>query len=73
MSNGKVSLAYGDDVAVAKRTMLAMLESDKRVLHTPDAPADPFVALSELADSAIVVVARSVDRSTAITGISFSI
>lgn len=43
----KVSLAYGDDVAVAKRTMLAMLESDKRVLHTPDAPADPFVALSE--------------------------
>ena len=44
----KVSLAYGDDVAVAKRTMLAMLESDKRVLHTPDAPADPFVALSEL-------------------------
>ena len=55
----KVSLAYGDDVAVAKRTMLAMLESDKRVLHTPDAPADPFVALSELADSAIVVVART--------------
>jgi len=52
----KVSLAYGDDVAVAKRTMLAMLESDKRVLHTP---ADPFVALSELADSAIVVVART--------------
>ena len=32
----KVSLAYGDDVAVAKRTMLAMLESDKRVLHTPN-------------------------------------
>ena len=55
----KVSLAYGDAVAVAKRTMLAMLESDKRVLHTPDAPADPFVALSELADSAIVVVART--------------
>ncbi len=55
----KISLAYGDDVAVAKRTMLAMLEADKRVLHTPDAPADPFVALSELADSAIVMVART--------------
>ena len=39
--------------------MLARLESDIRVLHTPDAPADPFVALSELADSAIVVVART--------------
>ncbi|WP_462373341.1 mechanosensitive ion channel family protein [Alistipes shahii] len=55
----KISLAYGDDVALAKRTMLAMLESDSRVLHAPDAPADPFVALSELADSAIVVVART--------------
>ncbi len=54
----KISLAYGDDVAVAKRTMLAMLEADARVLHTPDAPADPFVALSELGDSAIVIVAR---------------
>jgi len=54
----KVSLAYGDDVAAAKRTMRAMLEGDSRVLHTPDAPADPFVGLSELADSAIVVVAR---------------
>ena len=43
----------------SSETMLAMLESDKRVLHTPDAPADPFVALSELADSAIVVVART--------------
>ena len=54
----KISLAYGDDVAVAKRTMLAMLEADKRVLHMPDAPADPFVALSELADSSINMVAR---------------
>lgn len=54
----KISLAYGDDVAVAKRTMLAMLEADKRVLHMPDAPANPFVALSELADSSINMVAR---------------
>lgn len=54
----KISLAYGDDVAVAKRAMLAMLEADKRVLHMPDAPADPFVALSELADSSINMVAR---------------
>ena len=66
----KVSLAYGDDVAVAKRTMLAMLESDKRVLHTPDAPADPFVALSELADSAIVVVA-DVDAQRRLLGSLF--
>ncbi len=55
----KISLAYGDDVATAKRTMLAMLESDERVLRRPDAPADPFVALSELADSSINMVARA--------------
>jgi len=55
----KISLAYGDDVSAAKRTMLAMLESDVRVLHAPEAPADPFVALAELADSAIVMTARA--------------
>ena len=54
----KISLAYGDDVAVAKRTMLAMLEADKRVLHMPDAPADPIVARSDLAESWIYMVAR---------------
>lgn len=36
-----------------------MLESDERVLRRPDAPADPFVALSELADSSINMVARA--------------
>lgn len=55
----KISLAYGDDVSAAKRTMLAMLESDVRALHAPEAPADPFVALAELADSAIVMTARA--------------
>lgn len=54
----KISLAYGDDVDVAKQTMSAMIEADPRVLHAPEAPANPFVALSELADSSIVMLAR---------------
>ena len=61
----KVSLAYGDDVAVAKRTMLAMLESDKRVLHTPGPCRNWPTARSSWW--------RGRGRSTAITGISFSI
>lgn len=55
----KISLAYGDDVHVAKQTMLSMIESDPRILHAPQAPADPFVALSELADSSINMIARA--------------
>ena len=54
----KISLAYGDDVDVAKQTMSAMIEADPRVLHAPEAPTNPFVALSELADSSIVMLAR---------------
>ena len=54
----KISLAYGDDVDVAKQTMSVMIEADPRVLHAPEAPANPFVALSELADSSIVMLAR---------------
>lgn len=54
----KISLAYGDDVGVAKQTMMSMIESDPRILRAPTAPADPFVALSELADSSINMIAR---------------
>lgn len=68
----KVSLAYGDDVAVAKRTMLAMLESDKRVLHTPDArPIRSWPCRNW--PTARSSWWRGRGRSTAITGISFSI
>ena len=54
----KISLAYGDDVDVAKQTMISMIEADPRILHAPEAPANPFVALSELADSSINMIAR---------------
>lgn len=53
-----VSLAYGDDIAVAKRVILEMVNADPRTLRMPDAPADPFVALAALADSSINLTVR---------------
>ena len=52
----KVSISYGDDVDVARETILAMLNNDKRVLRTPTEPA---VYLLELADSAVVLSVRA--------------
>ena len=55
----KIAISYGDDVAAARQTILAMLQSDVRVLRAPEAPADPFVALSGLGDSAVNLVVRA--------------
>ena len=52
----KVSISYGDDVDVARKEILAMLTEDKRVLNDP---AEPMVALSELADSAVILTVRA--------------
>jgi len=51
----KVSLAYGDDPAAARQAILEMVRSDPRTLY---APAEPFVALSELGSSSIDLVVR---------------
>ncbi len=51
----KISLAYGDDFDVAKEAILAIVNADERILREP---AEPLVALSELADSSINIVVR---------------
>jgi small conductance mechanosensitive channel len=51
----KFSLAYGDDIDLAKELILSMLNSDSRVLHSP---AEPFASLLEMSDSSIILVAR---------------
>ena len=51
----KISISYGDDIDVARATILEMLEKDGRILKKP---AAPMVALSELGDSAIVILVR---------------
>ena len=50
-----VSISYGDDVDVARREILAMLQADKRVLT--DTP--PVVYVKELADSSVVLSVRA--------------
>lgn len=55
-----ITISYGDDVEVAKKVALGLLSEDKRVLKEP---AEPFAALSELGDSALVIIIRAWTKS----------
>ncbi len=48
-------IAYGDSYDKAKEVLLRLINEDKRVLNEP---AEPFIALSELADSSVNIVVR---------------
>ncbi|HHN48545.1 MAG TPA: mechanosensitive ion channel [Bacteroidales bacterium] len=48
-------IAYGDDAEKAKSVILDLIKADKRVLADPE----PFVAISELADSSVNFTARA--------------
>ena len=52
----KISISYGDDIDVARKEILTMLTTDKRVLNDP---AEPMVVLAELGDSAIILSVRA--------------
>lgn len=47
-------IAYGDDTARAKKVIMGLIEADGRILKDPD----PFVAVSELADSSVNFAVR---------------
>ncbi|MBO7508744.1 MAG: mechanosensitive ion channel [Alphaproteobacteria bacterium] len=49
-----VAVSYGDNVDAARKEILAILTSDKRVLKTPE----PIVFVSDLGDSAVVLCVR---------------
>lgn len=49
-----ISIAYGDDVDVARRVILGVLAKDERVLQDPA----PVVFVADLADSAVVLSVR---------------
>lgn len=51
-----IGIAYGDDVAKAKEVILTIIKNNPAVLHTP---AEPFAALSNLSDSAVIIIARA--------------
>ncbi len=48
-------IAYGDDVDKARNVLLNIIKADNRIINDP---AEPFVAVSELADSSVNFVVR---------------
>jgi small conductance mechanosensitive channel len=51
----KFGVSYGDDLRLVKQTLREILDADERVLKDPE----PFVAVSELADSSVNFVVRA--------------
>ena len=48
-------IGYGDDIDNAKQTIDELIKADSRILQEP---AEPFMAVSELADSSVNIVVR---------------
>lgn len=65
-----VTVSYGTDIDVARETILAILNSDSRVLHEP---AEPMVAVKELADSAVVLLVRCWTANQDYWGVNFEV
>ena len=60
-----VSVAYGSDAEVVKKALLAMVEANPLFLNSATkGAADPFVGLTELADSSVNFVVRAWVKST---------
>ncbi len=62
-------IAYGDDVDKAKKVLLNLINEDERILKDPE----PFVAVSELADSSVNLVVRVWAEATNYWGIYFDL
>ncbi|MCF8228852.1 MAG: mechanosensitive ion channel [Bacteroidales bacterium] len=60
-------IGYGDDTAKAKNTILRLINEDQRILKDPE----PFVAVSELADSSVNFVVRAWAKTSDYWGIFF--
>ena len=51
--NIKIGIAYGEDIEKARAALLEIPATSDKVLHTPEAPADPAVVVLDLADSSV--------------------
>lgn len=51
-----IGIAYGSDAAKAKELILTIIRNHPAVINTP---IEPFAALSNLADSAVIITARA--------------
>ncbi len=49
-----IGLGYGDDVDLARKTLMGYFEADSRILKDPE----PFIALGDLADNSINLTVR---------------
>ncbi|MFK5854653.1 MAG: mechanosensitive ion channel [Bacteroidota bacterium] len=63
-------IGYGDNYDTAKNMILEFLTTDKRVINTP---AEPFIALQELADSSVNIVVRAWVKKADYSGVSFGL
>ena len=63
-------IGYGDNYDTAKDMILGFIKDDGRVLNSP---AEPFVALQELADSSVNLVVRAWVKSSDYWGVYFGI
>ena len=62
-------IAYGDDFDIAKKVLLKLINDDERILKDPE----PFVALTELADSSVNIVVRVWAEAANYWGIYFDL
>jgi len=60
-------IGYDDDLKLAKETLMEIVKADKRILSEPE----PFVAVSELADSSVNFVVRAWTLSDDYWGVYF--
>ncbi|WP_457747690.1 mechanosensitive ion channel family protein [Sulfurimonas sp.] len=62
-------IGYDDDLKLAKETLIEILAADDRILKEPE----PFVAVSELADSSVNFVTRAWVKSDDYWGVHFDL
>jgi len=62
-------IGYDDDLKLAKNTLLEVVNNDSRILQDPE----PFVAVSELADSSVNFVVRAWVKSGDYWAVNFDI
>ena len=62
----RVSISYGDDIDVARKSIMNILKSDTRIIQPPLSDEsegtkveNPYIALEDMADSSIVLVIRA--------------
>ena len=63
-------IGYGDDVDKAKDVLMKLIKDDDRIINDP---AEPFLAVSELADSSVNIVVRVWAEAANYWGIYFDL